>query len=84
MYICLRLCTSFIADEELYHWSVDLECRLYHWSVDLECRLLHCLIVMICALSLQSFPYLVLLSVELKGNFCINYLIFFQRLFVDL
>jgi hypothetical protein len=59
--ICLLLCTSFIADEELYRWSVDLECPL-----------LHCLIAIICTLPLQSFPYLILLSVELKGNPCIN------------
>jgi hypothetical protein len=60
--LCLLLCTPFIADEELYRWIVGLKRRL-----------LHSLIAMICALLLQNFPYLIFLSVEFKGNPCINW-----------
>jgi hypothetical protein len=45
--LCLLLCTPFIAVEEFYRRSVDLEHRL-----------LRCLIAMICALPLPRFPYL--------------------------
>jgi hypothetical protein len=66
MYVLLRFCfllfTPFIADKELYRWIVGLERRL----------LLLCLIAMICALPLQIFLYLVLLSVEFEGNPRIN------------
>jgi hypothetical protein len=58
---CLLLCTPFIADEELCRWTFDLRAS----SSSL-------LIAIICALPLWSFPYLIFLSDEFKGNPCIN------------
>jgi hypothetical protein len=77
LYVCtstlyLLLCTPLIVDEELYRWIVELN-RL----------LLHCLIVMIYALPLQSFPYLIFLSIEFKEILALIAVDFFQRLFAN-
>jgi hypothetical protein len=56
---------------------------LYRWIVELDGRLLHCLIVMIYALPLQSFPSLIILSVDFKEIFVLIDVDFFQHLFVD-
>jgi hypothetical protein len=77
LYVCtstlyLLLCTPLIVDEELYRWIVELKRPL-----------LHCLIVMIYALPLQSFPYLIFLSIEFKEILALIAVDFFQRLFAN-